>query len=587
MPFFLENGKHVLVEKPISRTLAEADQLIALADRSRLVLAVGHLERFNPAVEYVHQLVEKPRFIEIQRLGSFSPRSLDIDVILDLMIHDLDIILQWDRSGIKEIRASGVPVISQKIDIANVRLEFNSGLVANLTASRVSQDKTRKLRIFQKDLYISADYKERSVKMFQLQNGQIRENVPHIDDVEPLSNLWRNFYRTIAGEGNFNVSGRDGRAALQLALAILHPLQLSLMLEQFIRQQIEKKTFPGISILVADRGKILYDRHFGLKAVWPEPEPLAAGTLYDLASLTKPLVSAFLAVYLIEKKQWRLEDEVRRFFPTFTLPITVEQLLTHSAGFRPWHPFYLYHPQDDLTQITTLAGAARPGAMVLYSDIGYILLRRLLEKVSGTGFQDLARAVIIDRLRLGDTFFLVPLEKKACCAPTENGNDFERGMCGAEHETASACFPWRSGLIQGDVHDANSFYSGGSAGNAGLFSCTRDLFKMGLEFFPQTATLLKSESIALFWKNRTPWSVLHRSIGFKLNSSRPTSGGSALSKQAIGHNGFTGTSLWLEPETQRQWIILSNRIHPRVKKTNFDALRRKLHRLLKRELALP
>ncbi|MCJ7525218.1 MAG: Gfo/Idh/MocA family oxidoreductase [Candidatus Aminicenantes bacterium] len=223
--FFLENGKHVLVEKPISKTLAEADQMIALAEQKQLVLAVGHLERFNPAVEYAGRLVEKPRFIEIQRLGSFSPRSLDIDVIMDLMIHDLDIILQWDRSGVKEIRASGVPIISKKIDIANVRLEFHSGLVANLTASRVSQEKTRKLRIFQNNLYLSVDYKKRSVKMFQLRDGQILENIPQIDDVEPLYNLWLNFYKTVAGAGNFNVSGHDGRAALQLALSILDRLQ--------------------------------------------------------------------------------------------------------------------------------------------------------------------------------------------------------------------------------------------------------------------------------------------------------------------------------------------------------------------------
>ena len=218
--FFLENGKHVLVEKPICKTLDEADRLIAISDKNRLVLAVGHLERFNPAVEYIQRLVEKPRFVEIQRLGSFSPRSLDIDVILDLMIHDLDIILQWDRSGVKEIRACGVPVVSRQIDIANVRLEFNSGLVANLTASRVSQDKTRKLRIFQKDLYMSADYKERSVKTIQLHNGRISENIPEIPGVEPLYNLWQNFFKTIASGKNFSVTGRDGRAALQLALDI-------------------------------------------------------------------------------------------------------------------------------------------------------------------------------------------------------------------------------------------------------------------------------------------------------------------------------------------------------------------------------
>ena len=359
------------------------------------------------------------------------------------------------------------------------------------------------------------------------------------------------------------------------------------MLEQFILGQIEKKAFPGMSILVVGRGHILLERHFGCKSVWPEPEPLAGNTLYDLASLTKPLVTAFLAVYLLEKKQWHLGDEVRRFFPTFPLHITLEQLLTHSSGLLPWHPFYLYRPLGDLAQIATLKNMAAPGTRVIYSDVGYILLRRLLEKTADLEFKKMAAAIIFKQLKLQDTFFLVPNAEKMRCAPTEIGNHYERNMCRTEHEEAAACFSWRTRLLRGEVHDANSFYSGGSAGNAGLFASARDLFKLSREFFPETATLLKADSVRLFWQNRTPWSVLHRSIGFKLNSSRPTSGGSALAKQAIGHSGFTGTSLWLEPETQRQWIILSNRIHPRVKKINFDALRRKLHKLLKSELNLP
>ena len=147
--FFLENKKHVLVEKPITNTLEEADSLIRMAEENQVTFAVGHLERFNPAVEHIQSIVKQPLFIEVQRLGSFSPRSLDVDVIMDLMIHDLDIILQWDKSGVRQINASGVPIVSNKIDIANVRIQFNSKLVANITASRVSQRKTRKLRIFQ------------------------------------------------------------------------------------------------------------------------------------------------------------------------------------------------------------------------------------------------------------------------------------------------------------------------------------------------------------------------------------------------------------------------------------------------------
>jgi len=223
--FFLERHVHVLVEKPICETLAQADELIAIGAQRKAILAVGHLERFNPAVEYIRDLVDHPRFIEIQRLGSFSPRSLDIDVILDLMIHDLDIILQWDRSGVHEIRAIGIPVISPKIDIANARLEFQSGMVATLTASRVSQEKTRKLRIFQKDLYLSADYKQRRVKIMKLQGREIVEHIPDIRDVEPLISLWTNFHKTASTGTNWNVTGEDGRDALALAIAIGESIQ--------------------------------------------------------------------------------------------------------------------------------------------------------------------------------------------------------------------------------------------------------------------------------------------------------------------------------------------------------------------------
>ena len=176
--YFLENKKPVLVEKPFTSTVEQANELIKISEENKLPIYVDHLERFNPAIEYIEKIVKNPLFIEVQRLGSFSPRSLDIDVIMDLMIHDLDIILQWDKSKIKQINSLGVPIISNKIDIANARLEFNSGLVVNITASRVSQKKTRKLRIFQKDEYISLDYKKKRVKIYSISNGKIRPAAP-------------------------------------------------------------------------------------------------------------------------------------------------------------------------------------------------------------------------------------------------------------------------------------------------------------------------------------------------------------------------------------------------------------------------
>lgn len=224
--FFLERGKNLLVEKPFTKTLQEADELIELANQKNLTIGVGHLERFNPAVEYIEEKVTKPLFIEVQRLGSFSPRSLDVDVIMDLMIHDIDIVLHWDNSPIKEIHASGVPIISKKIDIANVRLKFESGLVANITASRVSQKKTRKLRIFQKNNYISLDYQKKRVKMYSIKGKDISEDIPEIVEVEPLANLWNNFYKTVTTGKNYNVTATDARSALDVAIRISEAIEI-------------------------------------------------------------------------------------------------------------------------------------------------------------------------------------------------------------------------------------------------------------------------------------------------------------------------------------------------------------------------
>ncbi len=159
----MEHGVEVLIEKPLAATVAEADELIAIATRRKRIAQVGHLERFNPAVRATFPLLTQPMFFEVHRLSVFSPRSLDVDVVLDLMIHDLDIVLAFAQSPVKEIRAVGLPILSQKVDIANVRMEFESGCVANFTASRVSTERVRKLRFFQPRQYISLDYSRQDV----------------------------------------------------------------------------------------------------------------------------------------------------------------------------------------------------------------------------------------------------------------------------------------------------------------------------------------------------------------------------------------------------------------------------------------
>src|SRR5512145_2975862 len=174
---FLEAGTGVLVEKPMARSLAEADELLEAAGASGATLAVGHTERYNPAVATVLPLVTSPRFIEVHRLGVFPDRSLDIDVVFDLMIHDLDIILSLVRSDVTSIEAVGVPVLTPKYDIANARLRFASGCIANVTASRISRDRVRKIRFFQPDAYLSVDYASQEVEGWRLVRKEPRPGI--------------------------------------------------------------------------------------------------------------------------------------------------------------------------------------------------------------------------------------------------------------------------------------------------------------------------------------------------------------------------------------------------------------------------
>ena len=217
----LRRGKHVLVEKPITETVEQGERLVELADKNGLILQVGHLERFNPAVEAVENVISDPRFIEVQRLGSFSARSLDIDVVLDLMIHDLDIILAMIKDEVVAIKSSGIHVVSEKTDIANARLEFRSGCVATLTASRVHQGKVRKLRIFEPTSYYSIDYIDQEVKVFPLDGRQTDIKTLRIQKEEPLKKELENFLDCVRLGKNSKVSGEEGLRALRLAYSVL------------------------------------------------------------------------------------------------------------------------------------------------------------------------------------------------------------------------------------------------------------------------------------------------------------------------------------------------------------------------------
>lgn len=357
--------------------------------------------------------------------------------------------------------------------------------------------------------------------------------------------------------------------------------------ETYIYALIEKGITPGISLLVGKGKEILLKKQSGFKALLPSKDTLEENTLYDLASLTKPLVTGLLTLYLLEKeKGLNLETPIKKIFPDLPFDFHLVHLLTHSSGLPAWHPFYLHTDAQNpgyFPQMKSLPLESRPGEKVNYSCVGYILLYYFIEKVSATPFKELAQKVIIEPLGLKQTFLSLPENLKSLAAPTEKGNCFEKQMALAtpKHKTAAERFQWREDVIRGETYDCNSWYLGGTAGNAGLFSTCEDLFRMTREFFPATASILTPESTQFFWKNFTPFDKLHRTIGFSRNSSLSiTSAGKALSRKAIGHTGFTGTSLWLDPKTNYCFILLTNRIHPLVANINFNKIRRKLHKMI-------
>ena len=222
---FLARGVHVLVEKPMAASLEEADEMLAVAKASGVALAVGHTERFNPAFQAALPILRTPRFIEIHRLSGFPERSLDIDVVFDVMIHDLDIILAVDTSEVVGVEAVGVPVLTSKFDIANVRVKFASGCIANITASRISRDKVRKSRYFQPDMYVSIDFAAQELEVWRLQSrpGErpVIEGGPvAVERGEPLGRELADFVSAVQDGRAPGVTGDAGRRALALAARV-------------------------------------------------------------------------------------------------------------------------------------------------------------------------------------------------------------------------------------------------------------------------------------------------------------------------------------------------------------------------------
>jgi predicted dehydrogenase len=243
----LENGKHVFIEKPITETLEQAEELNTLAEKNNLKIQIGHIERFNPAILALEKYNPEPLFIESHRLDQFKPRGSEVAVVLDLMIHDIDIILSLVKSPIEKVDANGIAIVSESLDIANARLKFKNGTVANVTASRISQKKMRKMRIFQKDAYISVDFSQGLAEVFrlahegeefgemtmslgQIEKGKVKRNIvyeqPEVKEVNALKYELELFIDAIANDKKPVVSGRDGQRALEVADMILKQIEI-------------------------------------------------------------------------------------------------------------------------------------------------------------------------------------------------------------------------------------------------------------------------------------------------------------------------------------------------------------------------
>jgi CubicO group peptidase (beta-lactamase class C family) len=356
-------------------------------------------------------------------------------------------------------------------------------------------------------------------------------------------------------------------------------------ISDFLQSRIAVNDFPSAVYLVAEKGEIVYQDALGLAAVEPERHAADLDTIYDLASLTKVLVTGLLCTKLLESGEIGLTDKISKYFSEFDREdkreITIQNLLTHTSGFVNWKPFYLITNYElRITNAIAAEPLANPvGSTVVYSDLNFILLGALLEKIHEKALDAIAETGIIAPLRLQNTFFNPPKTLRPKIAASERGNYFERQTCldlGFDVSNQD----WRAYQIWGEVHDGNCYFMKGVSGHAGLFSTAAETFRIAQQFLAEETTLLKPETCRLFRTNFTPGLNEARSIAFQLAETIDSTASSALSKDGFGHLGFTGTSLWIEPESERVFILLTNRTHAHpLPFVLLNSVRRRFHEL--------
>ena len=357
-------------------------------------------------------------------------------------------------------------------------------------------------------------------------------------------------------------------------------------ISNMLAERIEAGDFPSAVYIVAEAGRVRFADALGDAVREPEVRPATLDTVYDLASLTKPLVTGMLLALLVERGTVGLDSPVAEYLEEFGVvdkrSVTVRHLLTHSSGLPAWQPLYLSTGGERDRVLQTIAAQPleqTPGSRVVYSDLGFITLGLLAESVTNTRLADLARREIFDPLELKRTFFnpekAIQTEVAAC---ESGGNAYERGMC--ETQAGADTARWRERTIWGEVHDGNAYFLGGASGHAGLFSDARETFIIASQFLPRTTTLLNPETCRLFQTNMTEGLNEARSFAFQLAATPESTAGPRLPPEAFGHLGFTGTSCWIDPTTERVLILFTNRTHARVLPfVNINSVRRRFHTL--------
>lgn len=362
----------------------------------------------------------------------------------------------------------------------------------------------------------------------------------------------------------------------------------SVEISEFLNARIEEGDFPSAVYLVAKRGEVIFQDALGFAVVEPEKIAARQDTVYDLASLTKVLVTGLLCAKLIESGEIGLGDKLRNYFPRFEgSGITLLNLVTHTSGLAAWKPMYLLARdvnagRTELTRMIAEVPLQNPtNTKVVYSDLNFLLLTLLIEKLFAARLDEVAKAELFEPLGLEDTFFNPPTRLRDRIAASEKGNEFEKQTC-IEAGYDISGYDWRDYQIWGEVHDGNARFLEGVSGHAGLFSTIAQTFLIAQQFLPKSTLILKPETCKLFRSNFTPTLSEGRSLGFQLAVTRDTAG-DALPEESFGHLGFTGTSLWIDPIHERIFILLTNRTHNRdLPFENINSVRRRFHDLASR-----